>query len=524
MKIKQIVVCGLIAVFALAFTALSLTGCEQPDDPEPEHVHQWGKWSVTSAATCTEAGSQTRYCALDSSHVETQVIDALGHDYQNWAVISAATCEDDGEEEGTCTHDTSHTDTRAIPALGHDYQNWVVISAATCEDDGEEEGTCAHNSLHKDTRAILALGHDYEWEPTTTSSFIEEFEEIETCSHDPSHTGGTRTADPLPITNAQDWSDALAELSGKNGSYTLTIGGSFSVDGSTSSTFNATASGETLIVTLKGSGTVSLSANGNLIRVGARQTLNIDSSSLTLQGKSSNNNSVVYLNDATAKFNLINGTITGNTFTGFGSDSGAVNVYNGTFNMSGGEISGNTGGGVYVNGTFTMGGGKIANNAVTSSGGGGVYVSRYGTFNMEGGEISNNNASVGGGVNVAGMAPDFGIFNMSGGKISNNTASSQGGGVFVDRTTFTMTGGEISENKANIGGGIYVNIGGSLRIATGIMQNNTATNYSPGLFLNTGVTAERGTFSGPDGAWVRSGDISSGTSIILLVNGEGTCL
>jgi hypothetical protein len=55
----------------------------------------------------------------------------------------------------------------------------------------------------------------------------------------------------------------------------------------------------------------------------------------------------------------------------------------GSFDMSGGEISGNTasyyGGGVCVNGSFTMDGGEISGNN-TIYGGGGVFVNSSGSF------------------------------------------------------------------------------------------------------------------------------------------------
>lgn len=81
--------------------------------------------------------------------------------------------------------------------------------------------------------------------------------------------------------------------------------------------------------------------------------------------------------------------------------------------------------GVYNNGTFNMFGGNISGNTVTSSGGG-VY---------------NNNV----------------IFTMSGGSIAGNTSKSSGGGVYCGgKTTFTMSGtAKILGNTAEYGGGVY---------------------------------------------------------------------
>ena len=95
----------------------------------------------------------------------------------------------------------------------------------------------------------------------------------------------------------------------------------------------------------------------------------------------------------------------GNTASSTYSGGGGVYVYGGTFTMSGGTISGNTGG----------------------NGGGGVYVSS-GTFTMNGGEISGNTARMD-------VAPP----------ISGNTAG-EGGGVYVYGGTFIPNGGTVSGN------------------------------------------------------------------------------
>ncbi|GHS90075.1 hypothetical protein FACS189487_11390 [Campylobacterota bacterium] len=128
-------------------------------------------------------------------------------------------------------------------------------------------------------------------------------------------------------------------------------------------------------------------------------------------------------------------------------------------------------------GTFTMKTGSAIkdNIAAASSNGGGVRVYGTGTFNMEGGEISGNNsgANSGGGVYVAGTA----TFTMSGGTISGNSGSA-GGGVYVtDSGTFTKTGGTIygsnggtDANTATSGDtyghAVYINSSGKKRNTT----------------------------------------------------------
>jgi hypothetical protein len=99
-----------------------------------------------------------------------------------------------------------------------------------------------------------------------------------------------------------------------------------------------------------------------------------------------------------------------------------------------------------------------------------VVIEEGGTFNMSGGSISGNSAEMGGGVGVG-----RGIFTMSGGSISGNSAE-VGGGVFVDSGTFTMSGGTISGNSASIdnGGGVYVQDGTFIKSKGSIIYGSNA--------------------------------------------------
>ena len=170
----------------------------------------------------------------------------------------------------------------------------------------------------------------------------------------------------------------------------------------------------------------------------------------------------------------------------------------GTFNMYGGNITGNTarcGAGVVTAGTFNMYGGSITNNMArydanyTGSGvcsGGGVSVGG-GTFNMFAGEITGNK-----GENGAGVSISNGTFNMEGGIISGNTAARNsattenttefyGGGVYITGGTFNMTGGEITGNTAGSGSGVYVAKDGCFTVSGSakISGNNGSNVYLP---------------------------------------------
>jgi hypothetical protein len=279
--------------------------------------------------------------------------------------------------------------------------------------------------------------------------------------------------------------------------HTITVSDNFSVPGNISfaSTFGDV---QYISVTLAGTGTVSLSSWGSLFYLAANQTLIIDGPGLVLQGLTRGQNgatmdngaATVFLNAPTAKLELRNGTISGNSNV-FG---GGVNVNFGSFSMSGtAKISGNSGsqgGGVNVNfGSFDMSGGEISGNSCSISGGG-VSVDGSGSFSMSGtAKISGNSGTSGGGVYVY----DSGSFDMSGGEISGNSSGS-GGGVYV-RGTFTMSGGTISGNSTNVisggGGGVWVNDAGTFnKSGGGIIYGYDSGNSSNPLWnkANNGVS------------------------------------
>lgn len=161
-------------------------------------------------------------------------------------------------------------------------------------------------------------------------------------------------------------------------------------------------------------------------------------------------------------------------------DGGGITINDGTFEMSGGIVSGNTstnGGGVALNGgSFTLSGGNIEGNSATVEGGG-VYVGWGTTFVMADGSIASNTAGRGGGV-VA-----FGSTEISGGSITHNEAK-HGGGMYVSFCLVEMNGGDISSNRATSpsasgsldskGGGIYLDSGAEFIMTAGTLSNNEA--------------------------------------------------
>ena len=395
---------GIIALEVII--GFSLIACPDGNDSgtTPEtHTHNWGAWTQTTASTCTTAGEETRTCTLNPAHTETKpvAINPDAHNWGGWMQTKAPTEIEDGEETRTCVFNSAHKETRPISALGHTHNwgAWTQTTAPTCTTAGEETRTCTLNPAHTETKPV-AINPDAHGDmidttiaqaPTFTSAGTMNTK----CEHDCGHTG-TRPIDSLAIKTTADWTAACAQLLVKTGDYTLTISdeesdanGGIGVAGSTADTFGSTPSGS-LSVTLKGSGKLYLTSQGNLFRIAANQALIIDSEDLVLEGltkgqngaSQDNNTGTIYVG-TNGKLELKNGTISGNAYTNGGVRS------SGSFTMSGGSISGNSRSGVALFGdsstmsSFTMTGGTISGN------GSGVYVAGC-DFTMSGGTISGN--------------------------------------------------------------------------------------------------------------------------------------
>ncbi len=156
-----------------------------------------------------------------------------------------------------------------------------------------------------------------------------------------------------------------------------------------------------------------------------------------------NDYGTIYI-DKAGSFNMSGGTITGNTITSLPGQGGTVAVINGAFRMSGGSITKNTG--VFI---------------------GGVILDK-GSIDMSGGSITGNTGSY-----IGGCCIGSGIFNMTGGTIAGNAGSEYCGGVAVESGAFNMRGGIIKENRG-VCGGVY-NYGGTVDLSGGSVTGNAGT-------------------------------------------------
>ena len=138
--------------------------------------HDFGEWEVTTPATCTSKGVETRYCSRCDA-TETREIDKLNHSYT--AVVTNPTCTEQGYTTYTCSCGDTYVG-NYVDALGHDYK--AVVTAPTCTEQGFTTYTCSrcHDSYKSDY--VPAKGHtDGEWKVTKQPTLTEEGEKTLYC-------------------------------------------------------------------------------------------------------------------------------------------------------------------------------------------------------------------------------------------------------------------------------------------------------------------------------------------------------
>ena len=212
-------------------------------------IHDFGAWTVTKAATCTETGLRTRACTdAGCSKVETAVIPALGHT-EAVDAAKAATCTETGLTEGkhcsvcgailtvqektdalghswdngkvtkqptetetgvkafTCTR-CGETKTEVIPALSHEHSYKAVVTAPTCTAKGYTTHTCACGDSYVDTYTD-ALGHAWDnGKVTKPATETEDGVKTFTCTR----CGETKT-ETIPATGVMDVTKMFTDVS-----------------------------------------------------------------------------------------------------------------------------------------------------------------------------------------------------------------------------------------------------------------------------------------------------------------------
>ena len=158
--------------------------CMEVLDTEPVDAlgHEAGEWEVVDEPTCTEAGSRERTCIRCEEPMGTEEIAALGHKAGEWETVEEATCTEPGKEEQNCEECGDLLDTREIPAVGHQAGEWEIVEEASCTEAGSRERRCTECDEVLDTEEIPAAGHKAgAWEVTEEATCTEPGKEEQNC-------------------------------------------------------------------------------------------------------------------------------------------------------------------------------------------------------------------------------------------------------------------------------------------------------------------------------------------------------
>lgn len=148
---------AMVMVFSLLPTALAEGEGEQPGEPTPCE-HEW-ETTEEKGATCTEAGSKTLTCKKCKESKTEPGESALGHDWTKYVVTLAPTCTTPGKQTRTCQRTGCNASQEEnIPMEEHTYGAWTVEIEGNCTTDKKEVRTCSV-CQHKDEKITKAPGH-----------------------------------------------------------------------------------------------------------------------------------------------------------------------------------------------------------------------------------------------------------------------------------------------------------------------------------------------------------------------------
>ena len=135
-KTKILAIIGVL--FAMGITACNKGGDQQSQSQDTQvtskHTHNWGEYTETKKATCTEDGSKERVCS-ECGEKDVKTITKLGHDYSGAVISDTATCTTDGVKTVKCTRCDSTEE--QFSAAHHTLGEATPVAAG--------EGTVAYN-------------------------------------------------------------------------------------------------------------------------------------------------------------------------------------------------------------------------------------------------------------------------------------------------------------------------------------------------------------------------------------------
>jgi len=172
-----------------------------------EHEHDYD--DVITQPTCTAQGYTTYTCDCGDSYVD-DYMDALGHDWGEWEITTPATETEEGIETRACKRDgCGEAETRPVGVLPHVHDYAGVVTQPTCTAQGYTTYTCAADGASYVGGYTAVLGHDWgAWAETKPATAAEEGVETRACKRDGCGETETRAIDKL--TPALKWWQKLA--------------------------------------------------------------------------------------------------------------------------------------------------------------------------------------------------------------------------------------------------------------------------------------------------------------------------
>ena len=149
----------------IALTGFVVISCDN-NNGTSACTHNW-EWEVTTPATCTVEGIETKTCTLCGEEDGTEVIAALGHDIVPAENTIHPTCTEEGFGNTFCTRcDYTESDV-VIPAYGHNYSAAIPATCTTAS----IPGNCSRCSAVEPV--IPAYGHYMETNAITKPTCYE---------------------------------------------------------------------------------------------------------------------------------------------------------------------------------------------------------------------------------------------------------------------------------------------------------------------------------------------------------------
>ena len=190
--------------------------------------------TITTAATCTVAGSTVVTCDDCHKTISTTPIPALGHYLDAGTVTTPATCTAEGVLTKSCTREgCTYTETEAITALGHTYtytdngdDATHSISCSVCHFNGGNENHTWSGDECSKCHADKPAVSDPVWRLLTNASELKSGMQIVIASNTQSFTAGDISSSVMAKVASTFSSDKSTITSLGNDTVILTVGGS----------------------------------------------------------------------------------------------------------------------------------------------------------------------------------------------------------------------------------------------------------------------------------------------------------